>query len=519
MRQMSFTRGGADIRRLAARALDEAWISPRDLFDPALSLVTLDADIQECVVRAEQAWPRRLSSAALFGTAGLAAVTRDALLRSLLASASVQSVAMERFLTQARHALLGLVTDEGADRPEDEDLLAFCCALARQCFLNEYVFDETGEERAAADALRERLAGRLSGASSFPLTWLAMAAAYGPLDALASADRLLALDCGRHVALLVDQQVRAPRRERELRAHIPALTAIGAGVSAQVRAQYEENPYPRWTRAPSILAPLGIDEFLRRLAPARFRPLGKPSGLDVLIAGCGTGFQSVCSAQLYAGSRLLAVDLSLASLGYARRKTEELGLANIEYAQADILKLGALERRFDLIESIGVLHHLEDPEAGWRTLCGLLRPGGVMLIALYSEPARQDIVAARRFISERGHAPDADGIRRCRQDILSLPEADWKAELLRRWDFFSASECRDLLFHVQEHRYTLPRLKETLDRLGLRFLGFQLDPATLSRYAQQFPDDPDKANLDNWHRFETENPRTFRAMYLFWVQQ
>ena len=75
---------------------------------------------------------------------------------------------------------------------------------------------------------------------------------------------------------------------------------------------------------------------------------------------------------------MLAVDLSLSSLCYAKRKTRELGLTNITYAQADILRLGTLPRRFDVIESSGVLHHLADPLAGWRVLLSLLRPGGFM---------------------------------------------------------------------------------------------------------------------------------------------
>jgi len=53
------------------------------------------------------------------------------------------------------------------------------------------------------------------------------------------------------------------------------------------------------------------------------------------------------------------------------RKTKELKLSNIEYAQADIMELGSFERRFDLIECSGVLHHLGDPLAGWRILVDL----------------------------------------------------------------------------------------------------------------------------------------------------
>ena len=59
---------------------------------------------------------------------------------------------------------------------------------------------------------------------------------------------------------------------------------------------------------------------------------------DVLIAGCGTGSQSILAAQRFRGVRILAVDLSLSSISYAIRKTRELGIKNIEYAQADIMK-------------------------------------------------------------------------------------------------------------------------------------------------------------------------------------
>ena len=42
-----------------------------------------------------------------------------------------------------------------------------------------------------------------------------------------------------------------------------------------------------------------------------------------------------------------------------KRKTRELGLKNVEYAQADILKLQSIDRSFDVIEAGGVLHHLQ----------------------------------------------------------------------------------------------------------------------------------------------------------------
>jgi len=211
--------------------------------------------------------------------------------------------------------------------------------------------------------------------------------------------------------------------------------------------------------------------------------------------------------------------LSLTSLAYALRKTRELGMKDIEYRQADLLALGSLPERFDVIECSGVLHHLENPESGWRVLCSLLRPGGAMRIGLYSELARAHVVRARQFIAEQGFPATPEGIRRCRAAVFALPEDELLAKLTRSQDFYSMSGCRDLIFHVQEHRYTLPQIAELLERLKLEFIGFELpESGSFARYREQFPDDPGLCSLENWHRFESANADTFRHMYQFWVR-
>ena len=86
-------------------------------------------------------------------------------------------------------------------------------------------------------------------------------------------------------------------------------------------------------------------------------------------------------------------------------------------------------------------------------------------------------------------------------------------------EFFSTSECRDLVFHVQEHRLTLDQIESFLSECGLDFLGFELDPLVLQQYRTRFTDDPAGTNLRNWARFEADNPDTFIAMYNFWIQR
>src|SRR5690242_8233429 len=142
-----------------------------------------------------------------------------------------------------------------------------------------------------------------------------------------------------------------------------------------------------------------------------------------------------------------------------------------------------------------------------------------MRIGLYSERARSNQAFTRRFILERGYKPTAEDIRTCRQEMMSPENAEAFRQVLHGRDFYTLSECRDMLFHVQEHCYTLPRLKENLRELGLAFLGFSIGQGIANQYRRRFPDDVSQTDLDHWHIFETENPDTFSTMYLFWVQK
>src|ERR1043165_1545604 len=151
------------------------------------------------------------------------------------------------------------------------------------------------------------------------------------------------------------EEVREPQAEARLRAAMPRLTEIADPVSQQVRRQYEESPYPRWVSLAPTPPEQSITAHLRGLFPnAPLREIAEPETPDILVAGCGTGQQPIGTAQRFPKARVLAIDLSLASLAYAKRKSDAAGVA-IEYAQADILAL-APDRKFDMIESSGVLH-------------------------------------------------------------------------------------------------------------------------------------------------------------------
>ena len=476
------------------------------------TLFSLLPQLAEALRRQAAAWPRRLSLDDLLGD-NFEAVATNPLFLHLLQSTTVRDVGLERLLTAMRHSLLKTAA---AGLPAANHLVLFTCALAKQCFINEYVFAVTQQENDQVSLLGDAIANALTSRAAIEPMQLAAVAMYLPLHAIPSSTALLERGWAPAIDDLLNQQVRDHMRERELRDSILRLTAIEDEVSQRVRQQYEENPYPRWVRAAGQVVPASIERYLREQFPtSAFTPLNKEN-LDLLVAGCGTGQIAIASAQKFLGARVLAIDLSLTSLSYAKRRTPDDVAPRIEYAQADILKLASLERRFDVIDSSGVLHHMADPFEAWRILLTLLRPGGLMHVGLYSEAARRDVWEARKFIVDRGFGVTPDEIRRCRQELLETP----LASVTRFTDFFTTSECRDLLFHVQEARLNIPMLKAFLTDQGLKFIGFEFWSSVLQKYRDHFASSGWAwTDLDRWHAFETENPDTFSGMYQFWIQK
>lgn len=449
----------------------------------------------------------------------------------IIGLSAVPDPEVENLLTTLRRAMIGAMNQADPVAGEGPEVLPFTAALALHCFTNEYVFAESAEETVAVEGLERRIAALLENGHQPPPATVAALGAYRPLHLYPWAGKIVAgglleWEWTGGIKDVIARQILEPQEERALRGRIPRLTAIEDKVSLAVRAQYEENPYPRWIKTSLSRKADTIGNVLSTALP--HLDLGSyqsPERPEILVAGSGTGQHALATAAMYSDCRVLAVDLSLTSLAYAARKTSELGVTNIEHANGDILEMGGLVRRFDVIECAGVLHHMADPMAGWRVLVDLLRPGGLMKIALYSETGRADVVQARALIAEKQYGATATDIRRCRGDIMAMVrDGDpAMAKSIICQDFFSLSECRDMLFHVQEHRFTLPEIETALDELRLEFLGFDMNQQgalkAFSAFSACHPNSGALSTLALWHRFELANPDTFPAMYNFWCRK
>ena len=395
------------------------------------------------------------------------AVLRQTPFIALLNGPFLVNPEMERLLTAVRRWVL--LADDQGDAPGGDSVdLTLVCALANQCFENEYVYMESPEETRALEALELQLeADAHTAMTPGRARKLALLGCYRGLHTVAAAETINQEAAATWPAFqaLFRVQLEAPRREAVLRSSIWDLTPIADQTSRIVGAQYEANPYPRWRWLESVAArPLGELMLSRYPMLSELKPVWSNSP-QVLVAGCGTGRQAIRAAQLYQGSRRLAMDLSLASLGYAQRQAQAHGVANIEFARGDILETGRISRRFDVVSCTGVLHHLADPEGGWRLLLERLRPGGFMQVALYSRLARLSVSADREFDGDQGWNGGVEDIRHFRQALLALPESHPARAVSRFRDFYALSECRDLVFHPQEDLFDIPRIGRFIDLL------------------------------------------------------
>lgn len=422
-----------------------------------------------------------------------------------------------------RQTLIAISSAAKIEKPLFDLLRALLVPLADFCFTNEYVLNETDFEKEHQNNIFANFdAGQVTSDQDFILKFLILCC-YQSAHRLPIAPNLkndARLLAQKDLAKVYQQQISESAEEESLKRKIKQVTPIDDDISKSVQAQYEQNPYPRWKHLPAT----GVTSYAKHIEgiiPSLANgTINLPEHPDVLIAGCGTGRQPISTAKSFPETKLLAIDLSLTSISYAQRKARELKVKNITFGQADIMELGSLQRKFHIIECAGVLHHMNDPVAGWRVLTDMLEDDGYMLIGLYSELGRQDIIAARQFIKDNNYSDTIDDIRHCRKAIMALDDSHPTRQIIRHNDFYTTSACRDLIFHVQEHRFTLLQISDILESLGLEFLGFQLDRKSYEAdYSALYPDDKRQTNLHNWHEFETRNPETFAAMYKFWIRK
>lgn len=408
------------------------------------------------------------------------------LLLSYLAHDLAVGESAEWVLTALRAALLDQAHMNGHLNGFGAELAA---AMAVFCFGTEYVFAETDKETAAVGHLERAI----------DLGLIALLGCYRPLHVFKHAANIAQMSVSPLFDKMVDVHVREPREEQRLRAQIPRLSPISDSVSQAVRQMYEENPYPRWKRLPAQIVP-------RDTSPRR-----------ILVAGCGSGKHTVIIAKTFPAAEVIGLDLSLSSLAYAMRKSQEFGIANVRFVQGDILNVTALGMRFDYIACVGVLHHLENPVNGLVQLNEVLESNGQIELGLYPESRRASVKAGIELREQLQLKPNIEGIRALREKIRALPAEHLARGVIGESDFYTTSGCRDMLFHVQEHRYTPAQIEDLLSRSGLKLNSLKCK-GLVEQFRAELPG-RELTDLSAWEAFEKRHPGCFSPMYMLVVSR
>lgn len=454
-------------------------------------------------------------------------IAEDDFLMNCLANDYYPDIDIERFLTDIRRQLL---LSSVSALEINEEYLPLFQALAFQGYLTEYAFYIRDDEQEVIDALNDEL-GALLSAPECALDDIAnlmlLLAMYQPLIA-----------SNAHPALEGLQTEQLPQHLQEIFAltylepldldskskKVIALGSINTR-SKHVQAQYEDSPYPKYGRVNYSPNPVNYRARNRHLADkTRNFSVLDSTPLEILVAGCGTGFQPIQIAKSCENANVTAIDISRKSLAYAQRLQNAYEVSNLQLFHADILELPnifkAKQQRFHVIECVGVLHHLEDCNAGLDALIEMLVPGGVLNLGLYSSFARAPITEIRRLNKSIGMQAEKNSMRQFRRQLMDQCTRDEFQQLFYSQDFYNLNGCRDLLFNEQERCFTIPQIEQLLKSAGLEFLGFHFQTGDAEqRYQSMFPAEKSMKNLDYWHQLETQFPNTFNKMYCFHCQK
>jgi SAM-dependent methyltransferase len=391
--------------------------------------------------------------------------------------------------------------------------------LLAQGWNNDHAWPVTPEETTALAALNIDLAA-IMGGDREATRCLVLRGLYAPVAEVIGRPLTLAEAHQIRPKLIrdvIEPRIAAETAEREIAANLTRLRPLTDATSLRVAGQYENSPYPRWqslmrTQPGQLRASLA-----RFVAPERLAFMDGP--FDCLIAGAGTGQQVLQSAIAYGDkARVTALDLSTASLAYATAKAQEFNIGNVAFVHGDILDAGLLAQQYDIIECVGVMHHMGDPWAGWRLLQRQLKPGGLMYIGLYSALSRANLEALRAEPSYPGPGCTDDAARNYRAELLSRHDDAPGGDVKLSRNAYALNEFRDLVLHESEMQMTIPEIAEFLDAHNLTFRGFTLPPERIAAFLAAFPAQPWPGRLADWAEFEAANPRTFDAMYCFWCE-
>jgi SAM-dependent methyltransferase len=172
-------------------------------------------------------------------------------------------------------------------------------------------------------------------------------------------------------------------------------------------------------------------------------PREQVAGRRVLDVGLGYGTLAEALARM--GADYHGLDIATGPVEMARHRLAGVpGARPAQVQQGSVLELPFPDASFDLVASIGCLHHTGDLFGAVQEVRRVLRPGGRLVLMVYNRRSLRRLVLAP--VAAVRHRGDADEALRARYDAT----ADGAAA--PHTDFVTAPELRGLLHGFQDVR-------------------------------------------------------------------
>jgi SAM-dependent methyltransferase len=251
-------------------------------------------------------------------------------------------------------------------------------------------------------------------------------------------------------------------------------------ITRQVSEMYTKFPYP---------SPQATDRQLKELADLLeifcAETLFDLSGKSVIDAGTGTGHRLVEAADAFSYTRFTAVDISETSLAIARQTAAFKGVRNVEFRRANLMEGNQKFGTFDVVLSMGVIHHLSEPALGLQNLVSNMAEDGILFLYIYGKRGGSERMRRKQIVSlllNGNHEDFNQGISLIKALGFDSFEYGWNLN-------FADEESRNALIvdaylHVNETLYDVDSIFTLMRSSGLsKFLIFGL---TLDKYGCLF---------------------------------
>jgi SAM-dependent methyltransferase len=257
------------------------------------------------------------------------------------------------------------------------------------------------------------------------------------------------------------------------------MTATDPDLLEKIRRQFDSAPYPD---DPLEQSPKANSELLfihNFVTPYYLRNQRVVDTTDrvILDAGCGTGFKSLVLATANPGAKVVGIDLSPASIEFAKSRLQFHGFENVEFHVAAIDELPKLGYQFDYINCDEVLYLLPDLAAGLQVMQSVLSPDGIIRGNLHSALQRVYFYRSQEVFKMMGlfdSNPEDLEIEIAVETLKSLKDFVLLKSQVWSTDFEAKGAKLKVLMNYLfqgDRGYTIPELFAALRSANLEFIG------------------------------------------------